>query len=129
MLYPQTRAEEVFVITFDNVAYNYNGGELLSEVTLRLTRGSFRFLTGPSGAGKTTPQKLAYEEFLQTTATIAEIIGALLLPSLKKAGDFLIGIGFQGASWLSPLLLSPAASIVAFFTTCAAAFRKLREVQ
>jgi cell division transport system ATP-binding protein len=67
MLRPQARAEEVQVIAFENVAYNYGGGELLSEVSLRLAPGSFHFLTGPSGAGKTTLLKLAYAD-LQPTA-------------------------------------------------------------
>jgi cell division transport system ATP-binding protein len=58
------------VIVFDNVAYNYGGGELLSEVTLRLAPGSFHFLTGPSGAGKTTLLKLAYGELLPTAGRV-----------------------------------------------------------
>lgn len=55
------------VIAFENVAYNYGGGELLSEVNLRLAPGSFHFLTGPSGSGKSTFLKLSYAE-LQPTA-------------------------------------------------------------
>lgn len=58
------------MIAFDNVAYNYGGGELLSEVTLRLAPGSFHFLTGPSGAGKTTLLKLAYAELLPTAGHV-----------------------------------------------------------
>ena len=48
------------VIDLENVAYSYGGGELLSDITLRLTPGSFHFLTGPSGAGKSTLLKLLY---------------------------------------------------------------------
>ena len=58
------------MIAFENVAYNYGGGELLSEVTLRLAPGSFHFLTGPSGAGKTTLLKLAYAELLPTSGHV-----------------------------------------------------------
>jgi cell division transport system ATP-binding protein len=58
------------VIAFDNVAYSYGGGELLSEVSLRLTPGSFHFLTGPSGSGKSTFLKLCYGELLPTVGTV-----------------------------------------------------------
>jgi cell division transport system ATP-binding protein len=58
------------VIAFDNVAYSYGGGELLSEVSLRLAPGSFHFLTGPSGSGKSTLLKLAYAELRPTTGQV-----------------------------------------------------------
>ncbi len=48
------------MIELDNVGYSYGGGELLSNLSVRLTPGSFHFLTGPSGAGKTTLLKLCY---------------------------------------------------------------------
>lgn len=48
------------MIELEQVAYSYGGGELLSDVSVRLTPGSFHFLTGPSGSGKTTFLKLCY---------------------------------------------------------------------
>ena len=42
------------MIEFDNVAMEYSGRWLFAGVTLSLAPGSFHFLTGPSGAGKTT---------------------------------------------------------------------------
>ena len=58
------------VIELDNVAYNYGGGELLSEVSLKLQPGSFHFLTGPSGSGKTTLLKLCYGALLPTAGHV-----------------------------------------------------------
>jgi len=58
------------VINLENVAYSYGGGELLSDVTLKLQPGSFHFLTGPSGSGKTTLMKLCYGALTPTSGQV-----------------------------------------------------------
>ena len=58
------------VISFENAAYSYGGGELLSDISLRLAPGSFHFLTGPSGSGKSTLLKLCYAELLPTAGRL-----------------------------------------------------------
>jgi cell division transport system ATP-binding protein len=62
------------VIELNEVAYSYGGGELFSGASLRLTPGSFQFLTGPSGTGKTTFLKLCYGD-LTTSAGSVHLFG------------------------------------------------------
>ncbi|MEO1797867.1 MAG: ATP-binding cassette domain-containing protein [Pseudomonadota bacterium] len=58
------------MIELDKVAYSYGGGELLSDISLNLQPGSFHFLTGPSGAGKTTFLKLIYGDLRATSGKV-----------------------------------------------------------
>ena len=71
MLYQSRQAKrDQRVISFENAAYSYGGGELLSDISLRLSPGSFHFLTGPSGSGKSTFLKLCYAELLPTAGRL-----------------------------------------------------------
>jgi len=60
------KGEGAGVIELQNAAYGYGQQSLLAEMSLKLAPGSFHFLTGPSGAGKTTFLKLCYAELLPT---------------------------------------------------------------
>ena len=60
--------------------------------------------------------------------TAAGIAGVAALPAADAAGGFLTGLGFTGPGWLWPLVLPPAAALVAFLATRRAAFAKLRDL-
>ena len=49
------------IVQFENVGLRYGtGAETLSDLSFSLKEGGFYFLTGPSGAGKTSLLKLLY---------------------------------------------------------------------
>ena len=49
------------MIRFDNVGLRYGAGpEILRDITFHVLPGSFHFLTGPSGAGKTSLLRLLF---------------------------------------------------------------------
>jgi cell division transport system ATP-binding protein len=53
--------ESVVIVSLEQVGLAYDGGaESLKDVNFALREGEFRFLTGPSGAGKTSFLKLVY---------------------------------------------------------------------
>ncbi|MGV2979260.1 cell division ATP-binding protein FtsE [Camelimonas sp. ID_303_24] len=52
-------ARQAAVVHFENVGLRYGmGPEVLRDLTFSIEPGSFQFLTGPSGAGKTTLMRL-----------------------------------------------------------------------
>ena len=53
-------------IDLSGIAVTYSGRTLFRDVSFQLAPGSFHFLTGPSGAGKTTLIKLCYGELMPT---------------------------------------------------------------
>lgn len=59
------------MIRFEHVGLRYGiGPEVLSDINFTLTPGSFHFLTGPSGAGKTSLMSLMYLGRLPTRGLV-----------------------------------------------------------
>lgn len=60
------------MINFSNVGLRYHGGpEVLSDVSFTLEAGSYHFLHGASGAGKTSLMKLLYLGHLPTRGQVS----------------------------------------------------------
>jgi len=86
------------VIEVEGVAVVYpNGVEALSDVSLKVERGEFVFIVGPTGVGKTTLLRLIYRDLLPTRGRVKVMgrdtreIGPGELPLFRRR----IGIVFQ----------------------------------
>ncbi len=86
------------IVEFDAVGLRYGtGAEVLRDLDFRLGQGGFYFLTGPSGAGKTSLLKLLYLAQRATRGRIRlfgeELTGASreVLPEVRRR----IGVVFQ----------------------------------
>lgn len=86
------------MIEFEEVGLRYGvAPEVLSDINFRLEAGSFHYLTGPSGAGKTSLMRLLYLGHRPTRGVVrmfGDVIGPLdrrqLIPYRQK-----IGVVFQ----------------------------------
>ena len=96
------------MIELSGVSYSYGDRPLFSDVALSLAPGSFHFLTGPSGTGKTTLLKLCYLELAPERGSV-ELFGkdaaALDRDGIANARRR-IGIVHQDCQFLDHLPLS-----------------------
>ncbi len=86
------------IVEFERVGLRYGtGGEVLRDLDFRLAKGGFTFLTGPSGAGKTSLLKLLYLAQRPTRGSVrlfgeeVNLLGRDALPALRRR----IGVVFQ----------------------------------
>ena len=86
------------IVEFERVGLRYGtGGEVLRDLDFRLARGGFYFLTGPSGAGKTSLLKLLYLAQRPTRGSI-HLFGEEIMTTPREAMPALrrrIGVVFQ----------------------------------
>jgi cell division transport system ATP-binding protein len=86
------------VIRFDNVGLRYGfGPEVLRDLSFDIDKNSFQFLTGPSGAGKTSLLRLLFLSIKPTRGLISmfEQDTATLTKDRRAALRRRIGIVFQ----------------------------------
>ncbi len=93
------------MIEFESAGYSYGGQALFSQVNLELAPGSFHFLTGPSGVGKSTFLKLCYGELHPTegrTTLFGQDLSALNRDELAYTRQS-IGVVHQDCQFLDHL--------------------------
>lgn len=91
------------MLSFKSVSKSFGEIKALKNVSFEVKKGEFVFITGPSGAGKTTILKLILREFLPDTGEII-FNGKNLSEVLIKELPFLrqkIGVVFQDMKVLS----------------------------
>ncbi len=86
------------MIRFENVGLRYGlGPEVLRDVSFHIAQGSFQFVTGPSGAGKTSLLRLLFLSLRPTRGSVrifnrdAATVPRNIIPALRRR----IGIVFQ----------------------------------
>jgi cell division transport system ATP-binding protein len=86
------------VVQFEDVSKVYDGGHVgLDRVSMRIGRGEFVFLVGPTGCGKSTCIRLLMKE-LEATSGIVSVAGRALNDITPKRLPYLrrnIGVIFQ----------------------------------
>ena len=86
------------IVRFDNVGLRYGtGSEVLSDITFTLHAGRFYFLTGASGAGKTSLLKLLYLAQRPSRGAIRMFGGDVITLSRARLPAFRrrLGVVFQ----------------------------------
>ncbi|HWK85974.1 MAG TPA: cell division ATP-binding protein FtsE [Xanthobacteraceae bacterium] len=86
------------MVRFENVGLRYGqGAEILKDISFSVTKNSFQFLTGPSGAGKTSLLRLLFLSLRPTRGliTLFDQDAARLQPNDIAAIRRRIGIVFQ----------------------------------